>query len=590
MFKAAAVLLILTLISPLLARVGGDEPVVRMTAAPQTTPFRSPVMVNDNKANDQAVPVITAVPGRGLFVVWQDSRSGNEDIYSSISLNNGTSFAPNKRADDSIGTSKQIDPAAAVSANGTVLLAWQDNRRSTFDYDVYFTKSYDGGATFTRNVRVDDPTNNITWQERPSIAVTARDTIYIAWTDDRTGNLRVRGAFSTDGGATFSPSEEIVPSGSTSGQTGVVVVSNGDRIFVAFMDNVLGAPHPYVCVSTNSGKSFSAPTRLDNTGSGGASQRGVSIAPMPRGGVVAVWEDSRNGNWDIYASITTANCAITTSSFRVDDDSTGADQEGACVAADQLGNIYAVWVDERNSLFAIRFAIIEAGETLPTASVGVAPPKADDLQRTPSIIATGPGCVFVAWQDDRAGSYDVYSSAGYIPDLFDLTLLKGWNFASMSLVSSGCLASTLGLMVGDTVVGWNSTTARYDQSYVVGVSPPTHDFVIGESTGYWVYAGATEKVSLHGSLPTANQNKKINVPTGGGWATLGFDSLNIVRRASDIPPMYSGGNISTVVTCDPVTGAYTSYFTGTPVNDFILVPGQAYWIWCSASGTLTYTP
>jgi hypothetical protein len=589
LFRAVAVVLVLTLISPLLASVGTNEPVVRIAAT--LGPFGFPVVVNDNKANDQAVPVIAAVPGHGLFVVWQDMRSGNWDIYGSTSLNNGTSFAPNKRADDSIRTSDQIEPAVAVSLNGTILLAWQDNRRSTFDYDVFFAKSYDGGATFTRNVRVDDPTNNISWQERPSIAVTDRGIIYVAWTDDRTGTgLRVRGAFSTDGGATFSPSAEIVPSGGASGQTGVAVVSNGDRIFAAFMDNISGVPHPYVCVSTNGGKSFNSPTRLDNTGSSEASQRGVSIAPMPRGGIVAVWEDSRNGNGDIYASITNANGAIQTPDFRVDDDTTGAYQEDACVASDQLGNLYVVWEDERDGLYAIRFALVMTGKTQPTASIELATPKAADEQRMASVIATEPGSVSVVWQEDKAGTFDVYFSGGYFAGLYDIPLVAGWNFVPVMLVGSDYRASTLGLMVGDVVSGWNSSKATFDQNYIVGVSPSRNDFAISPSTGYWIYANAAETLHLNGTIPTTKQHKAVTVPPGGGWATVGFESLNSTRHASDIPKMYSGGSVQTVGAYDPITGKSTAYINGIPRTDFKLIVGQAYWCFCSANGTLTYDP
>jgi hypothetical protein len=546
-------------------------------------------MLNDNRVGDQELPVIAELPGRGLFVVWQDPRSGNNDIYGSVSLNNGTSFAPNKRADDSVRPSDQIQPAVAVSANGTILLAWQDNRRSTFDYDVYFTKSCDSGATFSPNVRVDDITNNITWQERPSIAVTAKGVICVAWTDDRTGTLRVRGAYSTNGGATFSPSAEIYP-GSTSGQTGVVLVSNGDRIFAAFIDNSLGANHPYVCVSSNGGKSFAAPTRLDDTGSAGASQRAISIAPMPRGGIVAVWEDSRNGNGDIYACIVGANGGIQTPDFRVDDDSTSAYQTDACVASDQLGNVYVVWEDERNGLHAIRFAILVIGGIQFTASMEVETPKAADMQMRPSVIATEPGRVFVVWQDDRSGTYDVYSSAGYFAGLYDLSLEVGWNFVPLLLVGSNYSASTLGLMVDDIVTGWNSSTATYDQNFVVGRSPSRLDFALNPNTGYWIYANVKETIHFNGTIPTTKQHRLVNVPPGGGWATVGFESLNSTRRASDIPNMYSGGYIQTVAGYDSLTGKYTTYDIGAPRTDFALVVGQAYWCWCSANGTLSYDP
>lgn len=590
MFKVVATLLVLTFISPpLLGGAGDDEPVVRTAAVP-LTPFRSPVIVNDNRANDQALPVIAGMPGQGLFVAWQDSRSGNADIYTSVSVDNGTTFAPNRRADDSVRTSMQVEPALAVTVNGTILLAWQDNRRSTFDYDVYFTKSYDRGATFTGNVRVEDPTINISWQERPSIAVTGKSVIYVAWTDDRTGIPRVRGAFSTDEGATFSPSVEIDPSSETSGQTGVVVASSGDRIFAAFMDNVSGKSHPYACVSTNGGKSFSAPTRLDRSGNGGAMQSGISISSMPRGGIVAVWEDSRNGNRDIYACIVGPNAAIQTPDFRVDDDSTGAYQLDASVSSDQLGNVYAVWQDERNGLYAIRFALMTAGGSKFTASMEVATPRSGDMQRRASVIATEPGFVYVVWQDDSAGSYDVYSSAGYFAGLYDLSLVAGWNFVPVLLAGYGYNASTLGLRVDDTVCSWNSTTATYDQSFTVGRTPARLDFALIPNTGYWIYANAAETIHFNGTIPTTKQHKTVTVPAGGGWAALGFESLNSTRRASDIPNMFSGGAITTVASYDPLSGTYVSYSKGVPRTDFALVVGQAYWCWCSTNGTFSYDP
>ena len=590
--KAAAMLIVLTFLSTIPAGSVGDEPVARTTAA--TSPFGLPVMVNDNKANEQTAPVIVAIPGNELFTVWQDSRSSNA-IYASRSLDNGTTFAPNKRIDDPIfNSSTPRDPAVAVSRDGTILITWQDNRRSTFDYDIFFAKSYDHGATFTKNVKVDDSKSNPpSWQERPSIAVTMGGTVYIAWTDDRAGSPRVRGAFSTDMGSTFSPSKEIGPTG-TSGQNGVDLVSNDNRIFAAFMDNALGMSHPYICSSTDGGKSFTAPTRLDNTGSPGKSQNGISIAPMPNGGVVATWADTRNGDSDIYASIVSADGMITTPNIRVDNDSmyTYNWQEGACVATDQLGNIYAAWQDERTTGYpAIRFALLKAGKNQFTASIEVAKPGNTDMQMRPSITAKDPGHVYVAWQDDKAGTSDIYASAGYFPNLYDLALVGGWNFVSLFLAGWSYKASTLGLMKGDVVVGWNSSKSAYDQAYIIGLSDSADDFTITKSNGYWVYAAASETICLNGTVPTSKQSKTIAVPAGGNWAAIGFVSFNSTRRASDIPAMYSvAGGVVAVASYNPTTEKYSMYMVDDPSTDFKVLPGQAYWLWCVASGVLTYSP
>jgi len=330
----------------------------------------------------------------------------------------GATFSPNKRADDSIVSSKQIEPAVAVSASGTIYLTWQDNRWRTLDYDIFFSYSTDDGETFSPNVKVDDSNETISWQERPSIAVTQDGYIHIAWTDDRTRPLRVRGCTSTDGGAIFSASEEIVPSGaSPSGQTGVSLIAAGDRILATFMDNMTGVPNPYICVSDDGGQTFSVPVRLDSTGSSGATQRGVTMTLLPGNGVLAAWEDQRNGNWDIYAVYVSADGTVSGTDFRVDDDTTNAYQRNPSIASDQLGNVYAIWEDERDNSFAVRFAYLVSGGRQFSASTEVATPGSDDMQRRPTICCTAPGHVYVSWQDDRAGSYDIYSSAGYVPEL-----------------------------------------------------------------------------------------------------------------------------------------------------------------------------
>ena len=592
--KAAATLIVLAFLLTTLAGPVGNEHVARTTAAP--SPFGLPVMVNDNTAGEQQAPIVAALSGNGLFAVWHDSRSYNA-IYSSRSLDNGTTWAPNKRVDDPIFNSTYyppMDPAVAVSRNGTILITWQDNRRNTYDSDIFFAKSYDGGATFKKNVKVDDSKNSpITRQERPSIAITMVGTIYIAWTDDRTGTMRVRGAFSTDMGTTFSLSKEIVPT-TTSGQNAVYLTANGNRIFAAFQDNSTGINHPYVSFSTDGGKTFSAPTRLDSTGSPGKAQNGIKIAPMPSGGVVATWTDTRNGDSDIYASIVSVDGKITTSNIRVDTDSgyLNAWQENPCVAADQLGNVYAAWQDERTSGSpAIRFALLKAGKTQFVPSIEVAKPGSTDMQLRPSITARDPGRVFVGWQDDKAGTNDIYLSAGYFPNLYDLALVGGWNFVSLFLANSSYKASTLGLTKGDVVVGWNSSRGAYDKTFIVGVSPAAADFVITGSTGYWVYAGIAETLSLNGTVPTAKQSKNIVGPAGGYWTTVGFVSFNSTRRASDIPAMLNvAGGVTAVASYSPTTGKYSTYIVGIPSTDFKVVPGQAYWCWCVASGVLSYYP
>jgi hypothetical protein len=179
---------------------------------------------------------------------------------------------------------------------------------------------------------------------------------------------------------------------------------------------------------------------------------------------------------------------------------------------------------------------------------------------------------------------DVWQAVEFIIDL-----PTGWNMVSLPVVGMGYNASTLpGLLTDDVVSGWNSLTMTYDKNFIVGRSPARNDFVIAESTGYWVYVAGPTTLHLYGSVPTGTQTKTVTLPSGGGWALVGFVGLNETRHASDIKTMYTGGTVTTVAYFDTVAGSYKVYI-GTPRTDFLLAPGQAYWIYCTASGVLTYT-
>jgi hypothetical protein len=197
---------------------------------------------------------------------------------------------------------------------------------------------------------------------------------------------------------------------------------------------------------------------------------------------------------------------------------------------------------------------------------------------------------FTASVDD-AHSHNVTASASAnVTGPFVLSLGTGWNFVSLPLVGYGYKASTLGLTNGDTVAKWNPATRVY-QSHIVGV--PVNDFPIDPSTGYWINVpSGTRTLTLYGSVPTTTMSKTITVPAGGGWAIVGFASLKTTWHARDVPAMYSiANNITTVARYNPATMSYTSWLSTIPtVNNFLLVPGQAYWILIGASGTLTYAP
>ncbi|MEM2892380.1 MAG: PKD domain-containing protein [Thermoplasmata archaeon] len=185
-----------------------------------------------------------------------------------------------------------------------------------------------------------------------------------------------------------------------------------------------------------------------------------------------------------------------------------------------------------------------------------------------------------------------YTSAGPLEltvswATFSLALKPGWNLVSVPLLNYGYKASTLGLSTGDMIARWDSATQRYDKTHVVNVTPPAlTDFDIMPGTGYWVYVAKDTSLLLKGAIPTGRQSHDITVPSGGGWAIVGFNTLSSAYHASDVPSMYTNGGISTVVAYR--NGKYVQYIKGMPVTDFSILPGEGYWVYCQWSGTLSY--
>jgi len=174
--------------------------------------------------------------------------------------------------------------------------------------------------------------------------------------------------------------------------------------------------------------------------------------------------------------------------------------------------------------------------------------------------------------------------------VFNLALVRGWNFVTIPLVGGPYKASNIGLLRLDVVATYNPTTRIYDGTYIVGVSPLALDITFQPSTGYWISATAWENISITGTAPAVTQSRSVTLPVGGGWVNLGLMTLNTTWKASKIPTMFSGGSVTTVARYNPVTRTYQTYISGVPPSDFTLIPGQGLWCYCTASGTFTYDP
>lgn len=124
-----------------------------------------------------------------IYVVWNDFRNGDVDIYLTRSTDHGQTFSePQRLNDDPLKSGiDQFFPAISVDGNGAVHVVFYDRRNDPKNMltDLYYTVSNDGGQTFSRNMRITDGSFD------PRLAVKWRGGFlgdYIGLTSDPAGN------------------------------------------------------------------------------------------------------------------------------------------------------------------------------------------------------------------------------------------------------------------------------------------------------------------------------------------------------------------------------------------------------------------
>jgi hypothetical protein len=163
---------------------GNDELVSLLAPKAGSTPFPAPITFLppvDIAANETAgvpaqragtLPAAAVDPKSGtIYAVWEDSRfrtDGTNDAVMSRSTNGGLTWTAPKRINPGSRTNHvdHYNVTVAVGANGSVHVAYRQRNQSakgplyTPWIDTYYQESTNGGASFTKPLRVDSVRSN----------------------------------------------------------------------------------------------------------------------------------------------------------------------------------------------------------------------------------------------------------------------------------------------------------------------------------------------------------------------------------------------------------------------------------------------
>jgi len=200
--------------------------------------------------SDPGIPSL-AVSGSNVHIVWHDIRDGNWEIYYKRSTDNGLTWQPDVRLTNDVSVSERS--SIAVWDN-IIYIVWQDERDS--DKEIYFKKSTDNGTNWSGDIRL---TNNVGESEAPTLAI-EESNINVVWSDSRNGigNGEIYFKKSTDAGLNWSEDIRVTNTPVASGRPSVTVSSN----FVHISWNEVW--EIYYTRSTDYGNTWETETRITN--------------------------------------------------------------------------------------------------------------------------------------------------------------------------------------------------------------------------------------------------------------------------------------------------------------------------------------
>lgn len=325
----------------------------------KTVHFENPAnwKANTNNAGEQTETAAVADSGN-VFVAWADTRDAEKHIYLQKMFYSGTSYSNSWASDVKIVDKANASaPALAVLPDGSLYVAWSDNRSG--DSDVYLQEINTADGSAVGGELTVSHGSAGTSQNNPDIASDQEGSLYVVWEDNRGGNWDVY-------------AQKLVPSSGSfwGSDLKIDAADAGDQL------------RPRVVT--------------DRDLSGGANANNF----------YAVWQGNQTGNFDILFRKFDKNGAPQFSDNTVNSDGSYLDQRDPNIVFDGSNNFYVVWADERNSQADIYFQKLDKNGA---ALLGGDAKINDDsypiaYREKPSLVYDSDSAIYVAWEDNRNGS------------------------------------------------------------------------------------------------------------------------------------------------------------------------------------------
>ncbi len=138
----------------------GHNAVYHAASADRGLTWNAPEQINDQSTSNAARPSLTVVYDGQIYLTWEDDRMGDSDIFYSLTSDSGLTWSASGRVNNDAAGNMQLYPAAASNAafaSNTAFIVWQDFRRA--NWDLYATSLITLCAQPLSSVKLNSPTS-----------------------------------------------------------------------------------------------------------------------------------------------------------------------------------------------------------------------------------------------------------------------------------------------------------------------------------------------------------------------------------------------------------------------------------------------
>jgi len=243
-------------------------------------------------ANQECARVAADASG-GFVITWLDQRDGTRDVYARKINTNGACIGSDFAVHS--GSGNQQSPAVAADSRNGFAIAWMDDRNG--DFDIYARVFDSTGSPTGNEICVCGAAG---FQGVPAVAFTSNDTLAIAWEDGRSGGSGDIFAKIFDPKTGVQIGTEITVCSAPDDQKNPAATAfSQNDVIIAWQDARNGPYDVFARAFNSTNTSAVGPEFLVINAANDQSM--PAIAMDPDYGYVFVWQDMRNGNWDIYS-------------------------------------------------------------------------------------------------------------------------------------------------------------------------------------------------------------------------------------------------------------------------------------------------